>query len=128
MKKQKLKMTTTSITRKEFLKRYKGKDLKAMKELYRITKKKGIGICLVPIMLSLKNSNENKKYLHSEHLRWKYFGQDDHVRMYSKNDFIQRLSVAGFKVNEYGSDYFGDDTFTRNAIDFKSVLYVVEKE
>jgi predicted SAM-dependent methyltransferase len=102
-------------------------DKKAMKELHRITKKNGVGICLVPIMLSIENSVENKEYLESEHLRWKYFGQNDHVRMYSKKSFINRLKTVGFKVNEYGSDYFGKSTFTRMGIDYKSVLYVVEK-
>ena len=63
-------------------------DIDAMKELYRITTDGGVGLCLVPIMLSLDKSLENEEYLESEALRWKYFGQDDHVRMYSKNDFV----------------------------------------
>lgn len=102
-------------------------DLDAMKELYRITKKNGIGLCLVPILLNLDNSLENKEYLESEHLRWKYFGQNDHVRMYSKGDFVSRLEGVGFKVMQHGIDYFGSEIFDKIALDHKSVLYVVEK-
>ncbi|WP_370479344.1 methyltransferase domain-containing protein [Tamlana flava] len=104
------------------------KDIKAMNELYRITKKNGVGICLVPIVLGLQDSVEHKKYLESEHLRWKYFGQDDHVRMYSKKDFVDRLKSTGFKVNQYGSNYFGKTAFELAGINKKSVLYVVEKK
>jgi SAM-dependent methyltransferase len=99
----------------------------AMKELYRITKKNGLGLCLVPIMLSLDISLENKEYLETEHLRWKYFGQDDHVRMYSKNDFVTRLEKAGFKVEQYGQDHFGKAIFENVGLDEKSILYVVKK-
>jgi len=102
-------------------------DLKAMSELYRITKTNGIGLCLVPIMLSLDKSLENKEYLQTEDLRWKYFGQDDHVRMYSKNDFITRLERVGFKVEQYGQEFFGKDVFESLGLDKKSILYVVEK-
>ena len=102
-------------------------DIKAMEELYRITKPDGIGLCLVPLILSLDSSVENEEYLKSEHLRWKYFGQNDHVRMYSKKDFISRLQGVGFKVEQCGIDFFGKDVFDLNGLDVKSVLYVVKK-
>ena len=102
-------------------------DIDAMKELHRVTKEGGIGLCLVPIMLSLDRSLEDKSYLESEALRWKYFGQDDHVRMYSKNDFVSRLESVGFQVEQYGQDYFGSESFQNHGLDKKSVLYVVKK-
>lgn len=102
-------------------------DTKAMSELYRVTKPNGFGVCLVPILLSLDKSLENEEYTKSETLRWKYFGQDDHVRMYSKNDFVQRLESVGFKVEQLGIDYFGQTVFDRCGLDKKSVLYVVKK-
>lgn len=100
-------------------------DLKAMSELHRILKKNGVGLVLVPILLSLETSIENKEYLESEHLRWKYFGQDDHVRQYSKLDFTERLKSCGFEVEQLGVDYFSDEVFDNCGIDKKSVLYVV---
>lgn len=102
-------------------------DISAMKELYRILKKNGVGVLLVPIMLSIEKSVEDKEHLTTEHLRWKYFGQDDHVRMYSKNDFVKRLTSVGFKVSQYGNEFFGNSKFKKAGIDLKSVLYVVEK-
>src|SRR5690606_21312945 len=83
-------------------------DIAAMKELYRITRKGGFGMCLVPIMLSIDKANENEAYRDSESLRWKYFGQGDHVRMYSKNDFVSRFESVGFKVEQVGKDYFDE--------------------
>lgn len=103
-------------------------DEKALSELFRITKKNGMGILLVPILLGLEKSIENREYLESEHLRWKYFGQDDHVRMYAKADFIERIENAGFEVEQIGESFFGDEVFKQNGLDKKSILYVVKKK
>ena len=102
-------------------------DLKAMKELYRILKTGGWGIIMVPILLSINRISENPS-ITSEHDRWRYFGQSDHVRMYSKKGFLQRLSKAGFKIEQLGIAYFGTDVFKRNGISPKSILYVVSKQ
>ena len=101
-------------------------DIAAMKELYRIAKKGGVGILLVPIPLGLSKSVENEEYLLTEALRWKYFGQNDHVRMYSKQDFIERLEKVGFYVKELGKEHFGEK-FHSAGITPRSVLYVVRK-
>jgi SAM-dependent methyltransferase len=101
-------------------------DVKAMKELYRILKPNGWGIIQVPILLSINEISEDPN-ITSEHDRWKYFGQGDHVRMYSKNGFILRLSKSGFDVKQLGRTYFGADIFKKYGISLKSVLYVVSK-
>jgi len=101
-------------------------DVKAMRELYRILKPGGWGIIMVPILLSINKISEDSN-ITSEHDKWKYFGQGDHVRMYSKNGFIQRLSKVGFKIGQLGSAYFGADVFKKYGISPKSVLYVVSK-
>ena len=62
-----------------------------------------------------------------EGLRRKYFGQNDHVRMYSKRGFVERLESVGFVVNQYGIDYFGAEVFALNGIHPRSVLYIVNK-
>ena len=102
------------------------KDQAAMKELFRILKPSGKGIVMVPIMLTLGNDYEIKGMVSPE-MRWKHFGQDDHVRMYSKSGFTQKLKSAGFKVNEFGVEYFGSERFNEHGIHPRSVLYVVEK-
>ena len=101
-------------------------DRKAMRELYRILKKGGWGIAMVPILLNLNEVYEDPSITSPED-RWKHFGQDDHCRMYSKNGFIERLEEAGFKVNQLGREYFGEETFDLHGIHQRSVLYIVEK-
>lgn len=103
-----------------------GDDRKAMLELYRILKPGGWGIIMVPILLTLGKSHEDPAIV-SEADRWKYFGQHDHVRMYSKGDFITRLTEAGFRVNLYEVNRFSEEVFRHNGILSSSVLYVVKK-
>lgn len=101
-------------------------DKKAISELYRILKKGGKGIVMVPLNLQLTETMEDAVYT-TEAQRWKYFFQGDHVRMYAKHDFINRLTDAGFTVQQLGIDYFTEQVYRRNAIYPTSVLYVVSK-
>lgn len=101
-------------------------DVKAMQELYRILKNDGWGILMVPISLSLKTIYENPEIL-TEEDRWKHFGQNDHVRMYSKQGFIDRVKSVGFKIQEFDINYFGEETFDKCGIHHHSVLYIVSK-
>jgi len=101
-------------------------DRKAMSELYRILKPGGFGIVMVPIDLSLNEDFENPKY-QTEAERWKYFGQNDHVRLYSKIGFVNKLSQTGFKISQLGVDYFGKEVFEKNGIHPRSILYIAEK-
>ncbi|MBX2905213.1 MAG: methyltransferase domain-containing protein [Taibaiella sp.] len=101
-------------------------DQQAMNELYRVLKPGGWGIAMVPINLSIEETFEDDS-ITTDADRWKYYGQDDHVRMYSKKDFVNKLKKAGFKVNEYGADYFGAESFRKHGIHPRSILYIVEK-
>lgn len=101
-------------------------DLKGMSELHRILKPGGFGILLVPIIPTLQRTLEDPT-VNDEALQWKLYCQGDHVRMYKKQDFIDRLSSVGFTVNQIGKDYFGEEVLTLNGISPGSILYVVEK-
>lgn len=101
-------------------------DLKAMSELYRIIKPGGWGILMVPIIMSLNRIDEDP-LLEDAGERWRRFGQDDHIRMYSKNGFLERAEATGFTVRQYGQEYFGLNVFNMHGISEKSVLYVVDK-
>jgi len=101
-------------------------DVKAMKELHRVLKKDGWGITMVPIDLGLEKDYENPD-IKDEAGRWKHFGQNDHVRMYSKKGFITKLQSVGFTVHQYDVSFFGPDMFERNGIHPRSVLYIVTK-
>jgi predicted SAM-dependent methyltransferase len=101
-------------------------DRKAMGEIFRVLKPNGFAIIMVPIMLTLHEDLENHEWT-SEADRWKYYGQNDHVRMYSKGGFVKKLEKTGFKVLQLGIEYFGKETFLQNGIHRQSVLYIVEK-
>jgi len=99
---------------------------KALSELYRILKPGGKGLLLVPIIVSLDQTQEDESIVDPA-LRWKYYGQEDHLRMFAKKDFIQRIQKAGFKVEELSREFFGLKNCQRYGIDEKSVLYCVSK-
>jgi len=101
-------------------------DRKALSELYRILKPGGSGLLMVPIILSVNEIDEDPTLV-DEGERWKRFGQFDHVRLYSKNGFIERVRDSGFRIHECGREFFGESLLARSGITTKSVLYVVEK-
>ena len=54
-------------------------DIKAMKELCRVLKTGGKGIAMVPINFEVEKTLEDPGT--NVAARWKYLGQDDHVRI-----------------------------------------------
>ena len=73
-------------------------DTKAMKELFRVMKKGGMGIFQIPqdnerLVTFEDNSITDPKE------RAKVFGQYDHVRIYGR-DYFKKLRSIGFRVNE----------------------------
>ncbi len=101
-------------------------DRKALRELFRVLRPGGSGILLVPIVLGLEEIDEDTT-ISDPRERWRRFGQDDHVRLYSKRGFLERVQQAGFVVNEHNVNYFGEECFARHGISLQSVLYVVER-
>ena len=101
-------------------------DKKALGELYRILKPGGCGILMTPIHLEVESTDEDPLIL-DEAEKWRRFGQFDHVRLYSKNDFLFRIKEAGFIVQQLGEEYFGKKSFYANGISDKSILYIVKK-
>jgi SAM-dependent methyltransferase len=101
-------------------------DRKALSELFRILKPKGFAIIMAPIFLNLEHDIDSTIY-DTPALRWKYFGQDDHVRAYSKQGFIDKLTDTGFKVSQLDQTYFGKDIYEKHGIHQRSVLYIATK-
>ena len=101
-------------------------DIKAVKELFRILKRGGKGVIMVPIIKTMDEKVEDLS-LTDPDLRWKHFGQDDHVRIYGKASFVKLLIDCGFTVKEIqGRDLFKPQPYLYG-IDADSVLYVVSK-
>ena len=101
-------------------------DRKAIREMHRILRPGGKGILMVPIVLCISEIDEDPTVV-DEGERWRRFGQFDHVRLYSKRGFIERVKAAGFLLHQHGQEVFGAKEFIRTGISAQSVLYVVEK-
>jgi len=101
-------------------------DRKAMRELFRITKPGGSGIVMVPVALDLQQVDEDPSVTDTAE-RWRRFGQDDHVRLYSKKELVERLRHTGFEVAELGVAHFGAEKWDPLAIQRKSILYIVSR-
>jgi hypothetical protein len=81
---------------------------------------------MAPIVLSLSATIEDV-LLQDPGERIRRFGQDDHIRLYARKDFSEKLCEAGFMVDELGATFFGPELFYRNGITQSSVLYVCRK-
>lgn len=101
-------------------------DGRAMRELFRVLKPGGWAIIMAPINLKATTIDEDPAVTDVGE-RWRRFGQDDHVRLYNKAGFLERLRDAGFIVRELGREHFGADVFARCGITSQSMLYVSEK-
>jgi SAM-dependent methyltransferase len=100
-------------------------DKAAMQEIRRVLKPGGKALVMVPIIRSLQHTTENVENTDPA-FRWKYFGQEDHVRWYGKSDFITRLQHAGLHVDALGADFFGSSHMEKHGIMPSAVLYIAE--
>ena len=98
-------------------------DNKAIRELNRILAPEGAAILMVPILLGASKTDEDPGVTDVNE-RWRRFGQDDHIRMYERSDFLKRLKAGGFQVKALDAMTFGRDIFRQCGITEQSVLYV----
>lgn len=101
-------------------------DDQVIKELFRITKHKGCGILMAPIIVGLEKTVEDPN-VKDEAGRWKFYGQNDHVRLYAHDDYVNKIRSHGFRVEELGESYFGKEVFRSLGLKRTSILYVVSK-
>jgi SAM-dependent methyltransferase len=75
-------------------------DRQAMSELYRVMRPGSTGIFQVPVALKLEKTREGI-VPKNESERIQLYGQRDHVRIYSADDYVSRLQHAGFEVEQW---------------------------
>ena len=102
-------------------------DRKAISELHRVLAPGGWCVVLVPLYPHDVLETHEDWSKTSDADRWRHFGAHDHVRLYGKSDFVSRLEVVGFQVEQLDVRHFGAKMFARCAIAAQSVLYVVRK-
>ena len=99
---------------------------RALRELYRILVVGGWGIVMAPILLSLQATEEDATCADPAE-RVRRFAQADHVRLYSKQDFIKRVQNAGFDVSQLTAHELAGRLWEELGIAPASVLYIVRK-
>ncbi len=99
---------------------------KALREIFRILRPEGTAIIMVPLFWDVLATVEDESH-NTDELRLKHYGQNDHVRLFSRQDFLDRLNESGFKVTQLRPTKFDQQKIKENAIADNSILYVCSK-
>lgn len=102
-------------------------DIKAMSEICRVLKPGGWAIIQVPFFSPIPDQTFEDPTITAPREREKWYGQDDHVRLYGK-DYPDRLRQAGFEVKE--DDFvchLGEDAIKKYALPPNEIIYFCRK-
>ena len=83
-------------------------DRKALSEVYRVLKSRGIALIMLPVIEGWSKTYENATVTTPED-RMRHYGQSDHVRYYGA-DIRDRIRAAGFYLDEFTAE--GEDVLT----------------
>ena len=104
-------------------------DGAALGEIYRVLVPGGSALLLVPIPLDIAATDElsatDEPVGAAESIR--RFGQQDHIRMYAKADFMRRIEAAGFVLTVADQSQFPQGSFAVMGLTQTSCLYVARK-
>lgn len=100
-------------------------DRKAMRELFRVMKKNGWAILLVPIMK--KGPTEEDFSIITPEERMKYYGHPEHVRNYG-DDYVNRLEESGWSVKAISpEDFLSKEQIIQMSVSKTGAIYLCTK-
>ena len=99
-------------------------DQLALSELFRILKKGGILLAMVPLIEGWRKTYENSSITKAQDKQL-HFGQRDHVCYYGR-DFRDRLKHVGFNIREYTA--YGSDVATYGLLRGEKVFICTKKD
>jgi SAM-dependent methyltransferase len=95
-------------------------DRAALREIRRVLKRDGWAILMVPVCRAAPAIDETSVPV-SQAEAWRRFGQYDHMRLYNKPGWLERLDETGFRIREWKP---GPVTRHRYAIKRGSTVYI----
>ncbi len=75
---------------------------------------------MAPIIVGLEKTVEDPS-MKDEASRWRLHGH------YAHDDYVSKIRSHGFRVEELGERYFGEEVFRSLGLKRSSILYVVSK-
>lgn len=101
---------------------------KAMRDLCRVLKPGGTAILQTPFSTVLKHNFEDES-IDTDAMRFYFYAQEDHVRLFAYPQFLQGLEEAGFELHIVKhSDYFDEETTNYYGVNPKEDLIRVVKK
>jgi O-antigen biosynthesis protein len=101
-------------------------DQQAMRELFRVLKNQGKAIVMTPVLTGFDDIDEDPSCTDVAE-RWRRFGQDDHIRLYSQKVFTERLARAGFTVKRITTSDIAVEDISKYGLPANIVLYLCIK-
>lgn len=99
----------------------------AFAEIYRVLKKGGKAILQTPYSARLTQNFEEPGF-NTEQDRLFFFGQEDHVRVFSENQFFNSVVQSGFKMRRYTDDVIVNPNKFKNGVNPAEPLMMFVKE
>ena len=100
-------------------------DKAYLNRLRQIMKPDGVCIFLAPLLIGLDQTVE-KAELNPEDAS-QYWDNEEQKRLYATEDFLNRLSDAGYLVHILGKEYFGEDAWKQAGLSDIHYLYAATK-
>lgn len=100
---------------------------KGIAEIHRVIKKGGFAILMAPMSMVLENHFQDAG-INTDDTRTAYYGQNDHVILLSKKQYLQDLQNQGFQLDlKYAKDTFESGEYEYFGLEPKEFLVKVIK-